>query len=369
MIVSSSKTTVSKFNMMNKSLAQLSACLLQLLFLGSCDKSIAQAPDKQKWLNASDYMIQDVCLDASSKIVLNVSPLQRSKDCLKSRNLNVNEQLTYHKHDWPNFGSEKAHPLGYQRSNSFPANSVVFGKVAVQTFDFGAATRKFDSFDAGDGGQIVAFSDGSASIILTQDGGAGLQIMFNDSCSDNVIDSRSLRDTWIIGNKSLETESAGNLIAKLRISTNFNCPTGYDFSYTEWEFRDVSYRVNLAGDRSNPIRTLVSSHYGSKSVATADHMENFYFTKQLGWTRWERWVNLDLSKQPLEDSVRASNFENTKRCARNETKLTSRWALVDCREWTNIQPVAANESLPLDFWIRELNKVDKIRQGVQIVTP
>ena len=39
------------------------------------------------------------------------------------------------------------------------------------------------------------------------------------------------------------------------------------------------------------LTSLISDHYGGADRDTADHVERFYFTRELGGTRWERWQN------------------------------------------------------------------------------
>jgi len=60
-------------------------------------------------------------------------------------------------------------------------------------------------------------------------------------------------------------------------------------AYTSW--RVVPFRYRAAPGQGVPITlaTLVSDHYGGARPVTADHVERFYFTRELGGTRWERW--------------------------------------------------------------------------------
>jgi hypothetical protein len=307
------------------------------------------------WTAVYDFLVQDVCLDGNGRAVIGLSPLDQH--CNHHRDLLSDEALPYHKADWPGDEDTRRQPAGYERSDSIPLRSRLLGPLVVQTFDFGAGNgRKFGAFDHGDGGQVVAFSEDSASIILTEDGGRGLQLMAGPGCTHGQIAGPLLLDSWVIVAKGAGTMESGSALAKLRIVTDASCPAAFDYAYTEWHTATLRYRASLSGDLTAPLLTLISSHFGGKSVTSADHLERFYFTRELGWTRWERWQNTNRNKDP-DRSVRASRRLNgSRRCRPLEPAPGGEWLMTDCREWTNIAgPDSAAGDKP-EFWVERLRE-------------
>lgn len=313
------------------------------------------------WATVYDFLVQDVCLDAHGRAVAGVSPLD--PHCERHRDLLPGETLPYHKADWPGVEDVRRQPAGYERSDSIPFHSLLLGPLAVQTFDFGAGDdRKFGAFDHGDGGQVVAFSHDSASIILTEDGGRGLQLMAGPRCTHGEVTGPLLLDSWVIVADGAATVESGSALAKLRIVTDASCPTAFDYAYTEWHTAALRYRASLNDDLTPPLLTLISSHFGGKSVALADHLERFYFTRELGWTRWERWQNTNRSRDP-DKAVRASRrLSSSRRCRSLEPAPAGEWLMTDCREWTNI---ARSDSAAGDqpgFWVERLREYPLTRE-------
>lgn len=304
------------------------------------------------WNVVLDFMVQDVCVDANGLALAGISPLDSR--CSQHRNLLPGEVLTYHKHDWPGDEDKKTQLHGYQRSDSFPYISRALGNIVIQTFDFGSGGRSFGKFEDGDGGQIIAFSKNSASIVMTEDGGGGFQLFAGAKCRATKIEPSFFHDSWLIVGKSSENIAAGNDIAILRIIKTLSCPTSFDYAYTEWHFADISYRTSLEGGLRMPMHTLVSSHFGGKTVSSADHLEKFYFTRELGLTRWERWQNTKYSKDGSHDSKRAQKLAISGRCRNLESVPGGGWLMVDCREWTNITGSEMRNGDSAIFWVDRL---------------
>jgi hypothetical protein len=328
-----------------------------LILVGAGGVSAASAHGygvASEWDNVLDFMVQDACVDGGGKAIIGMSPADPA--CQHRRDLLPGEVLPYHKTDWPGDSDMKSQPFGYERSDSFPFDTTPLGTVVVQTFDFaGPDGRKFGVFDHGDGGQVVGFSHDTAAVILTEDGGAGLQLMAGPRCAkgEDVRPGRTL-DSWMVAGKSAESGGAGSIVAKLRIVKDSSCPTAVDSAFTEWHYTQFAYRASLDGKLTPPLRTLLSSHFGGTSIETADHLERFYFTKEFGWTRWERWQNMDMSKDPATQSDHGKKFAASGRCQTRAPAPGDHWLMLDCREWTNIvQPDQPGGDAP-DFWLNRL---------------
>jgi len=294
-----------------------------------------------------DFLVQNVCLDTGGAVLPGISPVDGDRRCAAQRDLRPGERLPYHKHDHPSSNEEAAATLGYQRHDSFPVATAGFGTVVEHSFDFGAGDgRRFGVFDTGsDGGDIAILSPGTVSIGATEAGGGfGLWV---GECH-GPLTAAALTHSWIIVefDPGQPAPLEGETIARLNGVTaggQQSCPTRFNPAYTSW--RVVPFRYRAAPGQGVPITlaTLVSDHYGGARPVTADHVERFYFTRELGGTRWERWEiasgNPRFSAQKVAEM--AAGLAASGRCSAPETPGGgAKLVLVDCREWTRIEPPA-----------------------------
>jgi hypothetical protein len=306
-----------------------------------------------------DFLIQNVCLDARGAVLAGVSPVDGNPACRNQRDLRPGERLPYHKHDHPNQGDSK--PLGYQRHDSYPIETAGFGEVVEHSFDFGGfENRRFGVFDRADGGDIAVLSPGRVSFAATEDGGAGFQL-FVGECSGPVT-PEALTHSWIVvefpldGKRSLEGETIARL-NDLTAGHQETCPSRFNPAYTRWHVAPFRYRAMPGQGAPMMLTTLISDHYGGAGPSNADHVERFYFTRELGGTRWERWQNANGNRQfsaaTVADTARA--FAATGRCS--EAPVPEGGApmvLIDCREWSRIVPPSDPAGDPSGFFIEEL---------------
>jgi len=293
-----------------------------------------------------DFLVQDVCLDTGGMVVVGISPIDGDRRCVGQRDLRPGERLPYHKHDHPSPDQLAAAPQGYHRRDSFPVETAAFGTVVEQSSDFGAGEgRRFGVFDTGsDGGDIAILSPGIVSSSVTEDGGAGFQL-FVGECAGRVEPS-ALTHSWIIAafDPARPAPLAGSTVAHLKdlkAGQQDMCPSRFNAAFTTW--RVVPFRYRTVPGQGPPITltTLISEHYGGADRATADHVERFYFTRELGGTRWERWQNANgnarLSAPRLAEMAAA--FAASGRCSGSAVpEGGAPLVLVDCREWTRIEP-------------------------------
>jgi hypothetical protein len=105
------------------------------------------------------------------------------------------------------------------------------------------------------------------------------------------------------------------------------------------------------------LTTLISEHYGGEHPESADHVERFYFTRELGSTRWERWQNRSHSREFSADQVTktASALALSLRCSPADTPAGGApFVMVDCREWTMIVPPDKPDSDRPGFFIEAI---------------
>jgi hypothetical protein len=295
-----------------------------------------------------DFMIQNVCLDALDAVLAGVSPADDNPGCIEQRDLRPGERLPYHKHDHPSPAQRAGAPLGYQRHDSFPVDTAGFGPVVEHSFDFGAGEgRRFGVFDRGsDGGDITVLSPGRVSIAATEDGGRGFQLLVGEC--DGAITPTALTHSWVIAEFDPDRPAPlqGETIARLKDLTSGdqqNCPARFNTAFTGWRVAPFRYRAAPGQARPLALTTLISDHYGGARRDVADHVERFYFTRELGSTRWERWQNAGGNRQfsaariaELGGAIAASGRCSTAESPGGGAPLV----MVDCREWTRIVPAA-----------------------------
>jgi len=334
----------------------VAAALLFCAIPGLVPRATAQIVATQEVLR--DFMIQNVCLDAGGAVLAGIAPIDGDRRCAAGRDLQPGERLPYHKHDHPSPDQRSAAPLGYQRHDSFPVETAGFGTVVEHSFDFGVGDARFGVFDSGsDGGDIAILSPGIVAIGATEAGGGGFGLWVGECRGP--LTAAALTHSWIIAEydpaqpKSLE----GETIARLNGVTAGGqpaCPNRFNPAYTSW--RLVPFRYRAAPGQGTPLTltTLVSDHYGGKSRAAADHVERFYFTRELGGTRWERWEAASSNPRfsPAKIAEMAAGFAGSGRCSAPEPPTSGApLALVDCREWTRIEPPAVPDGDRPGFFI------------------
>jgi hypothetical protein len=305
-----------------------------------------------------DFMIQNVCLDTSGRVLIGVSPIDGNPACVAQRDLQPGERLPYHKDDQPSPADRADAPLGYQRHDSFPVETAGLGTVVEDAFDFGAGEgRRFGVFDAAsDGGDVVVLSGDAASIAATRDAD-GFKLWVGE-CRGQV-SAEALAHAWLIAEFDPQHagELAGDAVARLngvKAASAPICPSRFNAAFTHWRVVPVRYRVGQG--TAITLTTLISDHYGGADPATADHVERFYFTRELGGTRWERWQNVtgDSHLSAAWIARQAAELASTGRCSPSPMPAGAKTLMIDCREWTNIAPPADPAGDPPGFFIAAL---------------
>ena len=322
--------------------AALHSFLVATLFSAAA----APAHEQSSVETARDFMIQNVCLDGSQEVLEGVSRIDGDRRCVAQRDLMPGERLPYHKHDHPAAAGRAAVPRGYQRHDSVPIETAQFGTVFEHSFDFGVGEgRQFGVFDTGrgDGGDIILLSPRAVSFAATEDGGAGFQLFVGPDCRDRV-GATALVGSWIITlldpNRPLQGETVARL-SDLKEGRQSSCPARLNAAFTRWYTEPVRYRAAEGQGAPVTLTTLISEHYGGESPEAADHVERFYFTRELGSTRWERWQDPSHSRGFSADQVvkAASDLALSGRCSKGDAPGGGALlVMIDCREWTLILP-------------------------------
>lgn len=270
---------------------------------------------------AMDFLVENVCLDGQGVVVVGVSPIDGDPRCASQRDLRPGEALTYHEQEWSRTdGSAARTPRG---SDSFPVKTRQFGTVAIHIYDPrtdpGGAFGRYDPARQDGGGTIAAISDDVAGFVATQLGRQELRLFIGKACQpDQAITASSLLDSWVLapldklagldlqghnvdsaGAVATGTVSlpSGMVIAKAGAA----CPDRRNTGTTRWSVRPVTYRAVY---KSGPKRglhvrlwTLIAERTGRPAgdLDKAVAFERAYFTRELGWTRWEAWKSVRAS--------------------------------------------------------------------------
>ncbi|TAJ82046.1 hypothetical protein [Reyranella sp.] len=298
----------------------------------------AQAPAEAGPL---DFLVQSLCLDAAGRPT---ATLPIDPTCTLRRLQRSDDPASYRKHDWPDVLGDPSAPRSYQASDS-----VVMQRggrtLVVQTFDFGTNGRTFGTFDGGrgDGGQVALTLGDWSSFILTEDGGAGVQWFIGEGCRSAASSDRRFL-SWLIFREPVASVWQDS-VARLNIVPNINsCPPRFNDAYTRFRRDEVEFPFRVMGpmgakEERHRLQVVVSEHYGGSDIATADHLERFFFARGLGMVRWELWSNRRVSRDrkpiPLAEAMARSA-----RCPAlaGYGAPAHDWIRFDCRTWTVIFP-------------------------------
>ncbi|MCO6417332.1 hypothetical protein JYK14_14325 [Siccirubricoccus sp. KC 17139] len=290
------------------------------------------------------FFVQAGCADAAGRLRPGTLPFEPG--CDRKLPLAAGQPLPYRKHDWPAAYEAAAWPHGYQASDSLLGR--LRGRpAALQSFDFADATRAFARLDPGDGGQAVILGPGGAWVALTEDGSGGRQWFQGPRCGRPAL--RGEPDPgWLLALPPLQ-EGWQQRVVRLGISAAPEaCPAALGPSLTRWRLLRLELPWREAGGAPQrvPAEALLSEHYGGASLAAADHLERFWFVRDLGLVRWERWETPARSRA-LRVAAMAELLTTSGRCppmAGAEPPAPG-WQAVDCRLWTNIRRAGAEAPL------------------------
>jgi hypothetical protein len=131
-----------------------------------------------------------------------------------------------------------------------------------------------------------------------------------------------LDDAWLLFNQQTVSATLASEVARLRINPpSMTCPTDFlSEAFTDFQLQPFTYTTGKT------LQTLVSNHFGGGSIATADHLERFFLTREYGKARWERWE--------LTGAPKASGCNGPTSAVMGGQTFTR----VDCRDWTSMLP-------------------------------
>lgn len=260
------------------------------------------------WEGALPYVTQAVCAEPGA--------LPFEPACGARRPAQAGPSLPWRKFDWQ----------GSQASDSLLA-SRLGQSVVRQLFDFGDGPRRFGRMDnrpglaTGDGGDLIGQRGRDTAILMTEDGHGGVQWMQGPGCED--------APEGGLGGWLLFDDQAGpqwrDRVARLRITRDSQrCPLRYVPAYTRWRRLSIAFPWREGEALRPPFQaeTIISEHYDGWTIARARHLERFWFARDLGKIRWERW----------EHEAGATSLPTCPAIEGAEPPGPG-WRLADCRYW------------------------------------
>lgn len=206
--------------------------------------------------------------------------------------------------------------------------------VVRHSFDFGDGGRAFGRLDtvaplAGDGGNLIARRGADTVILMTQDGGGGVQWLQGPGCEE---EPEGGLGGWLLFDDQARAEWRVRVVVLRITASPARCPWRYVPAYTRWRRLSVEYPW-FDGDSPQPpftAQTIISEHFDGRDIAGARHLERFWFGESLGMLRWERWEN-----PALNPSVAVRNGPCPS-IAGAEAPAAG-WIRADCRMWTRFR--------------------------------
>jgi hypothetical protein len=243
----------------------------------------AQVPEQT---SLTDYLIQDVCVDASDRVLAD-----DPATCPAKRNLKIGEGLPYLLTDY-----DRATGQTFQAVGSVPVQGpdgqrrILIVKSLEGSFGPGYTFNfrpERDAFDL-----IDISSSRYASVIRTFDGGCYDQ-MFSHDGSKATFANRA--GGWILFPLQpapaawQRIQSVNHMTYRMQLSDRGEaCRDNHASGLTRWVSPAKTYFES--GKSLNAIR---SDHFASANLDQAENsFERNYFTREYGLTRWEAWQTL-----------------------------------------------------------------------------
>ena len=261
--------------------------VIVLIFAAWVSESAAHSQNAAPpgWALVYDFLVQDVCLDHSGRVIPAVTPADGAEKCPAHRNLRIGENLPYHKHDWP-AADDPRHPDGYSQNDMFPIHLPELGTAVVQARSLlGRA-----------GGGLIVFSSNFAASMMTLDG-TGFQVFYGPLCASSD-PAQQVENAWIFVGRDFAIGRSGDTVARLTRYRD-KCPNRLASSYTRWYSEPITLRVRSPAGGVAPFSLvgLVSDHFGGRNPILAQRLERFYFTREFGLVRWERCARWETDRR------------------------------------------------------------------------
>jgi hypothetical protein len=306
------------------------------------------------WSSVLDFFVQNVCLDGQGKFLIGVAPIDGNPACVAQRDLQPGERIPYYIAMTVPRWSRLQNPRGEIRGANFP--------YSVPTLKYPVVLRLFDSRKNGGAYGVRDYGDTAIRTLWTQSENtisiSGVfdysgPILYNGpNCKQNVAEPAARLDAGVVVDRTVLSQPSNRFVyptlARQRRSWQVEpCTASRGMAQVEWELVQVSYLTQFGESRTKPLLSLVSHPVPKNNQG---HVEKTYYTRELGYTRWEGWERLD-GLAPEQKAVlirRAKRTHDGASCAdlsRSSSGLTlseppgpGEWVTAACFEMANILP-------------------------------
>jgi len=251
-----------------------------------------------------DYMVMDVCVDASDRVIRRLTPAD--SQCTRRRNIEPGEPVAYELHNFRAHARGCAQSLGTISKLNVPVDKAgVTRIVSSYNHDLGAECADSVAIGAssggGDlsGGASVQWYDGGFGYIMGSWSPVALSSFVGPLCPTNPSTSIRFARGWVIAPANPPTRagvygyvSLPGALQKGPPNLAAPCPPLNHAGFTTWVRDTFTFTSGLAFD------SIISEHFSRTSnlgdaPGEAEQVERTYWTRAFGLSRWEKWARDD----------------------------------------------------------------------------
>ncbi|OQP85798.1 hypothetical protein BTR14_13515 [Rhizobium rhizosphaerae] len=260
-----------------------------------------------------DFMTMDVCVGADGKPVPGI-PGEGA--CKRHRDIKPGEAPSY---TLQNFGSPRSKcPTAPIAKINVPVVKDGNTRIVSSTIRQPACGKPAPGGDGEDGSQngaSIQWHDQGYGFIMGSYSPVALSTFESDRCLTDSASSERFFRGWVIGPAEVPGIGAtgyGVFPSKLKTGKAATlmggCAERYNRALTTWSVNEVTYKSG------RKLVSIVSDHYAQgapdgQSQGNAMQVEQTYWTREFGLSRWEKWAREDWvhprSKKPAPELAQA----------------------------------------------------------------
>jgi hypothetical protein len=332
--------------------------------------------------NIYDFMIMDVCLGIDNSILRDAIP--GGSNCKRRRDIAAGEQPPYFLQNFAS--SDAACRPGMIRKVNLPVQKGKTIRVVSSTERTycGSPPASDDEDSQGRNGASIQWYDKGYGFIMGSYSPVSLSSFESDLCANDRNSSHRFFRGWVIAPfevPDIASTGFGVFPSKHHAGAPAEamgpCAKRYNRGLTAWLVDDFTYKSG------RKFTSIISSHYSrsapdAESPGDAMQVEQTYWTRELGLSRWEKWSREDwihprskktsrelglrlrqggrcssppegtktYNQQMLIESVPASRYLYEQTIRNKQTGEEHRWFMTLCEDYTNVIAAPATAGNP-----------------------
>lgn len=266
-----------------------------LLLVGLCAPVRAAEP-----AGIADYMIMDVCVDTADRILPGLVP--GDVDCERRRDIRPGEPPPYELRNFLNADGGCAEDGGTVAKLNRPVERGGQTRIVSSTLSLPASAcggARGRPGRPGEGGASIQWHDEGYGFIMGSYSPVALSVYQTPLCRNDSDSSRRFFRGWIIAPATVPlVGQSGYGVFESRLATGAAsalpqaCPTRYRRALTTWLVAPMRYTAG------REMVSIISSHFArvsrdGLSPGATLQMEQTYWTREFGLSRWEKWARRD----------------------------------------------------------------------------